>query len=312
MNEVERSIDQTVDIDTSLDDLSSILDWVRWCTSQMSEHQVYFGHGTDNPWDESVALVLQSLQLPFDYPSELYSARLTKSEKTRIIDFLKQRIEQRKPLAYITNQAYFHGLPFYVDDRVLVPRSPISELIEARFEPFIDAQQVDSILDLCTGSGCIAIACATEFEEAFVLASDISIEALEVAQINVEQHELEERVGLIQSDVFAGIPNQQFDIIVSNPPYVDAEDLADMPLEYHSEPEIGLGSGLDGLDITRQILREASEFLTENGVLIVEVGNSWPALQEAYPDVDFQWLEFERGGDGVFLLTRDQLLEHSF
>lgn len=295
----------------ALHELHTVADWMRWCTSQLEASDVYFGHGTDNPWDEAVAMVLQALQLPFDCPEFLYNTRLTTSERERILGMLQVRIGERKPLAYITHQAYFCGLPFYVDERVLVPRSPIAELIEAQFSTLLDPSNVGSILDLCTGSGCIAIACAYAFEEAFVQASDISLDALDVANINVQQHGLEERVGLIQSDCFAGfIAGQKFDLIVSNPPYVDAEDLADMPEEFHSEPEIGLGSGADGLDLTRKILQQAADYLTPNGVLVVEVGNSWPALQQTFPDLAFNWLEFERGGDGVFALTREQLVEY--
>ena len=292
--------------------LQTIADRLRWCTSQLQQSDVFLGHGTDNPWDESVALVLQSLHLPFDLPDQLYHARLTDVEKQLITERLQARINDRIPLAYLTNQAYFCQLPFYVDERVLVPRSPIAELIENQFAPFIDPAQVHSILDLCTGSGCIAIACATYFEEAFVAASDISTDALEVAEFNIEQHGLQEQMGLLQSDCFDSIPQQPFDIIVSNPPYVDAEDMADIPEEFRKEPELGLSSGVDGLDLTRKILRQANDYLSEQGILVVEVGNSWPALQEAYPDVEFQWLEFERGGDGVFLLTKEQLQQASF
>ncbi len=289
-------------------ELHTITDWVRWCTSTLQNCNVYFGHGTDNPYDEAIALVLQALNLPFDLPDSLYTSRITSSEKETIVAYMNERVNERKPLAYITHQAWFCGLPFYVDERVLVPRSPIAELIEARFEPWVDSSEVNSILDLCTGSGCIAIACAQHFEEAYVTASDISADALEVAEMNSDFYGLGDRLCLLQSDCFDQIPEQHFDIIVSNPPYVDAEDMDDMPEEFHREPELGLASGDDGLDITRRILASAANYLTEKGILVVEVGNSWPALQEAYPDLDFQWLEFERGGDGVFLLTREQLL----
>ncbi len=294
-------------IEEALDELFSIKDWLRWSTTQLQMSDVYFGHGTDNPLDEAVALVTQTLQLPFGLPDSIYDAKLTSSEKLSLVDALKERIIERKPLAYITNEAYFCELPFYVDERVLVPRSPIAELIQNQFAPFIDAQEVSSILDLCTGSGCIAIACAYEFEDAFVTATDISEEALEVADYNLNQHQLEDRMCLLQSDCFDQIPQQQFDIIVSNPPYVDAEDMSDMPEEFHKEPELGLASGDDGLDLTRRILACAYHYLSEHGILVVEVGNSWPALQDTYPEVEFQWLEFERGGDGVFLLTKEQL-----
>ena len=212
--------------------LQTIADWLRWCTSQLQQSDVFLGHGTDNPWDESVALVLQSLHLPFDLPDQLYHARLTDVEKQLITERLQARINDRIPLAYLTNQAYFCQLPFYVDERVLVPRSPIAELIENQFAPFIDPAQVHSILDLCTGSGCIAIACATYFEEAFVAASDISTDALEVAEFNIEQHGLQEQMGLLQSDCFDSIPKQQFDLIVFNIPFHNDDLIIEHPLEY--------------------------------------------------------------------------------
>ncbi len=289
--------------------LDTITDWLRWTTSQLNQADVFFGHGTDNPWDESMALVLQALHLPFDLPELLYQSKITTEEKDQICEFIEKRINHRKPLAYITNQAYFCELPFYVDERTLVPRSPIGELIQNQFAGLIDPDQVHSILDLCTGSGCIAIASAYAFPDAMVAASDLSEDALEVAAINVEQHQLEERVCLYHGDLFEQIPQQQFDIVVSNPPYVDAEDLADMPQEFHQEPEMGLGSGIDGLEITKKILQQAHHYLSDNGILIVEVGNSWPALQETYPELEFCWLEFEKGGDGVFMLTKNQLEE---
>jgi ribosomal protein L3 glutamine methyltransferase len=295
-------------INEAKDQLHTLGDWLRWVTSRLDEAEVYFGHGTDNPWDEASALVLPALRLPFDVPESLYPSRITDTEKEVIIQFLIERVNLRKPLAYITGQAYFCGLPFTVDERVLVPRSPIAELIEQRFAQWIEPDSVEAILDLCTGSGCIAIACAYHFPDAFVMGTDISLDALAVAEINVQQHQLEDRLCLLQSDVFDQIPEQQFDIIVSNPPYVDAEDMADLPDEYRKEPELGLASGEDGLDITRKILKQAANYLTEQGILVIEVGNSWPALVEAYPQLDFQWVEFTRGGDGVFVLTREQLI----
>ncbi len=288
--------------------LHTIGDWMRWVTSRLDEAGVFFGHGTDNPWDEAAALILPALRLPFDLPESLYVSRITGNEKDLILGYLEQRINQRKPLAYITGQAYFCGLPFVVDERVLVPRSPIAELIEQRFEQWIDPDSVESILDLCTGSGCIAIACAYHFEEAFVTGTDISADALAVAEINQQQHNLDDRLCLLQSDVFDQIPEQHFDIIVSNPPYVDADDMVDLPDEFRQEPELGLASGNDGLDLTRRILKDAAKYLSEHGILVVEVGNSWPALEQAFPQLDFHWVEFNRGGDGVFVLTREQLL----
>jgi len=291
-------------------DLRTVRDFIRWGVSRFIEHKIYFGHGTDNALDEALALVLHGLHLPFGLPDQLMEGRLTQSEKSRVADLLVQRIEKRVPAAYLTNQALFCGIPFYVDERVLVPRSPIGELIEQQFEPWVIPDEVSDILDLCTGSGCIAIVCADMFPMAQVDALDISEDALAVANINIERHQLQGRVNGIQSDLFSGVGGRQYQIIVSNPPYVDAEDISDMPKEYHCEPAIGLASGKDGLDITRQILLQAADYLTDDGILVVEVGNSEAALQKQLPEVPFNWLDFERGGHGVFLLTKEQLLEH--
>jgi len=243
--------------------------------------------------------------MPDDTDTGLFNCRLITSEKQSIADNIAVRINERKPLAYITHRARFAGQEYYVDERVLVPRSPFAELIENQFAPWL-TQSPTSILDLCTGSGCIALACAMTFPDAHVDGSDLSEDALSVAHLNREHFGLEERCELIQSDLFENLQARKYDLIISNPPYVDAVDMAMLP-EYHFEPELGLASGEDGLDITRRILATAAEHLTDEGILIVEVGNSAPALEEAFPDLAFTWLEFERGGDGVFLLERDQL-----
>ena len=289
------------------DELFTIRDFIRWGVSEFNAAKLYFGHGTDNAWDEAEQLVLHAINLTPPLADEWLGSRLTSSERDRVVANLQRRIEERIPAAYITGQAWFAGLPFIVDERVLVPRSPIAELIQKQFQPWL-AQEPARILDLCTGSGCIGIACAFAFPDAEVQLSDISFDALEVAEENIQQHNLEERVFAIQSDLFANLVGQQFDLIVSNPPYVDADDLASMPAEYHAEPEIGLGSGEDGLEFTRRLLREASSYLTDDGVLIVEVGNSWVALEEAYPHLPFTWMEFERGGHGVFKVNKSDLL----
>ena len=289
------------------DELFTIRDFIRWGVSEFNAAKLYFGHGTDNAWDEAEQLVLHAINLIPPLADEWLGSRLTSSERDRVVANLQRRIDERIPASYITGQAWFAGLPFIVDERVLVPRSPIAELIQKQFQPWL-AQEPARILDLCTGSGCIGIACAYAFPDAEVQLSDISFDALEVAEENIQQHNLEERVFAIQSDLFANLVGQQFDLIVSNPPYVDADDLASMPAEYHAEPEIGLGSGEDGLEFTRRLLREASSYLTDDGVLIVEVGNSWVALEEAYPDLPFTWIEFERGGHGVFMLRKTDLL----
>ncbi|RDX37056.1 50S ribosomal protein L3 N(5)-glutamine methyltransferase [Kangiella sp. HD9-110m-PIT-SAG07] len=290
-------------------ELSTIADFVRFAATQFHQSDLYFGHGTDNPWDEAVAVVLQMLDLPVDYPQSMLDAKVLSEEKKHLIHAIKTRVTERKPLAFITNKAYFAGLEFFVDERVLVPRSPIAELIHNDFYPWLEADN-PKVLDLCCGSGCIGLAVAAYIEDAEVVMSDISEDALTVAEINTERLGLYHKARAVQSDLFDGLEGEQFDLIVSNPPYVDAEDLADMPQEFHHEPEIGLGSGDDGLNLTRQILENAAHYLTDQGVLIVEVGNSWPALEETFPEVEFHWIEFEQGGDGVFVLTKKQLMEH--
>lgn len=289
-------------------ELITIRDWVRFCVSSFRRCDVHHGHGSADPFAEATALVMQVLGLDWSADAEILDARVLPSERAEMADILRRRVNDRIPLAYLLNVAYFAGLPFYVDDRVLVPRSPIAELIETRFLPWLDVEP-QRILDLCTGSGCIAIACAKEFPDAFVDATDLSLDALSVAAVNVEHHDLVERVGLIESDVFNKLPGQRYDLIVSNPPYVDAEDMADLPAEFLHEPELGLASGADGLDITKRILAEAADYLTDQGILVVEVGNSQWALQQIFPDVPFQWVEFTRGGDGVFVLTAQDCRE---
>lgn len=286
--------------------LETVRDFLRWAVSRFRKHGLYFGHGTDNPWDEAGFLVMHALHLPAGGDPRFLDARLTVQEKREVLALLEKRIQSRLPAPYLTGEAWFAGLPFTVDERVLIPRSPLAELIEKGFDPWLP-QTPQSILDLCTGSGCIGIACAYAFDEADVVVSDISADALDVARINIERHELTEQVRAVQSDLFSGLAGERFDLIVSNPPYVDERDYREMPAEYHHEPELALASGHDGLDFTRRLLHEAADHLTENGILIVEVGNSWVALEEAFPDIPFTWLELERGGHGVFLLHRDDL-----
>ncbi len=289
-------------------DLLSIGDYVRWAVSRFHDADLFFGHGTDNAWDEALALVLHALHLPFSTDPVLKQARLTRSEKQQVIELVVRRIQERVPLAYLTHSAWFAGLEFFVDERVLVPRSPFAELIETQFAPWLQ-KTPQRVLDLCTGSGCIAIATALAFDEAEVDALDISADALQVAEINIEHYGLQERVIPIQSDLFSAIDGLTYDLIISNPPYVDAEDMAALPDEYRHEPELGLASGPDGLALTRQMLREAADHLNDDGLLFVEVGNSEVHLRHQYPDVPFTWIEFERGGHGVFMITKAQLLE---
>ena len=289
--------------------LRTLRDHIRWAVSRFHAEQLFFGHGTDNAWDEARQLVLGALHLPWEMADSYLDCRLEDDEREHLQTLLQRRIEQRVPTAYLLGQAWFCGLPFIVNDHVLIPRSPIGQLIERRFEPWL-AQAPARILDLCTGSGCIGIACAYEFLDAEVLLADLSFEALEVANRNIEQHGLEDRVYTVQSDGFDGLPKQRFDLIVSNPPYVDAEDFADMPAEFQHEPALGLACGDDGLDLVRRILAEAADHLTEKGSLIVEVGNSQVHVEALYPEVDFTWLEFTEGGHGVFLLAASQCRDH--
>ena len=292
-----------------VEDLATIQDMMRWAYSYFNASDLYYGHGYDNAWDEAQQLVLAAVYLPADVPEAMYQSRLTLVEKERVIHLIETRLGMRQPVAYLTNSAWFCGSEFYVDERTIVPRSPIGELIMQKFAGLID-HEPKRILDMCTGSGCIAIACAQQFLEAEVDAVDLSLDALDVAQINIERHGLAERVFPISSDLFNDIPQDKYDLIVTNPPYVDEEDLDDMPQEFHFEPEMSLGSGTDGLDITKRILAQAADYLTDDGVLVCEVGNSMVHLIEQFPTVPFNWIEFKNGGLGVFSLTRAQLVEH--
>jgi ribosomal protein L3 glutamine methyltransferase len=297
-------------IDEAVAELQTLGDFIRWSVSRFNQSEVYFGHGTDNPWDEAIALVMFALSLPLDIGGQVKDARLTTSEKKSIAELIQRRIEERIPAAYITNQGWFNGLPFYVDERVLVPRSPIAELISAEFQPWLGNKTVNRVLDMCTGSGCIAIACAYLFPDAEVDAVDISIDALAVAEINVQEHDLSDRVFPMQSDLFDTLQGQKYDLIVSNPPYVDADDLSSMPEEYTHEPAIGLASGPDGLELTRQMQAQAADLLNDDGLLVVEVGNSELQLNQQFPQVPFEWPQFAHGGHGVFILTKAQLVQH--
>jgi ribosomal protein L3 glutamine methyltransferase len=283
-------------------ELHTILDFLRWAVTEFERVPVHYGHGTDNAWDEAHHLIFSALNLPFDTP-HIYSANLLMSEKQHLVQLLQKRVIERIPVAYLTNKAWFAGMCFYVDERVLIPRSPIGELIEQQFAPWLPEEQaVHHILDIGTGSGCIACACAMAFPDAEVDAVDISADAIEVAKRNISEHGLDERVNLIQSDVFSALGNEKYDLIISNPPYVDAAEMAALPPEYSHEPRLGLESGVDGLDCVRVILQHAKKHLTDNGLLILEVGYSADALSAAFPALPFTWIELERGGSGVFAL----------
>lgn len=295
-----------------LESLVTLRDHVRWGASRFREAGLVFGHGTDNALDEAAALVLHTLHLDPDMPEAFWDARVTRTEGEAIIARMERRIGERLPLPYLTHEAWFSGLPFYVDQRVLVPRSPVAELIEHRFAPWLDADAVERVLDLGTGSGCIAIACALAFEHAVVDASDVSEDALEVARINIQRHQLQDWVRPVRADVFDGLDDgSRYDLIIANPPYVDAGDMAALPQEYRHEPRLGLAAGEDGLDVVHRVLAEASRWLSSDGLLVVEVGNSARAVEMAWPDVPFEWLGFQRGGHGVFALTAPELAAHA-
>ena len=297
-------------IKEAIDELATIGDLLRWGASQFNAAGIFYGHGNDNAWDEAVALTMHALFLPIDSKESITNCRVTTSERETVLSLFKLRVNERLPVAYITNIAWFAGMQFYVDDRVLVPRSPIAEMINEGFEPYLQHKPVLRALDLCTGSGCIAIAIAHQFPDAEVDAIDLSIDALEVANINIFNHGVEDRVIPMQSDILNEVLREKYDLIVSNPPYVDQEDMDSLPQEFIHEPEMGLAAGFDGLDLVKRILVDSLDCLNDGGLLVVEVGNSQVHMQEQFPQVDFTWIEFGNGGHGVFALTKAQLVLH--
>lgn len=291
----------------ALQSLETIADFVRWAASRFAAAGLHFGHGTDNPIDEALVLVRHALHLGHDLPQEFYAARLTVPEKHEVLALLERRIVERLPAPYLTGEAWFAGLPFFVDRRVLIPRSPFAELIEGEFAPWLDAERVERVLDLCTGSGCIAIGCALAFPAAEVDAVELSPEALEVAQANVERHGVAAQLELLEGDLWAPVAGRVYDLVVSNPPYVSDSEMTALPPEYGHEPELGLRSGPEGLDVVARILAGARAHLRPGGLLVVEVGNSAAAVAASWPELPFTWLEFTRGEGSVFLLTAEEL-----
>jgi ribosomal protein L3 glutamine methyltransferase len=285
----------------------TIADWIGRVTEALIRADLHYGHGTDNADDEAAWLVLHAAGLPLDGSFTDGDRMVPEPVARRIDELVRARCETRKPLAYLTGSAFFADLEFDIDEHVLVPRSPVAELILDRFRPWIDAERIRAVLDLCTGSGCIAVATAVHLPEARVTASDISASALAVAARNVQRHGVGERVNLVHSDLFDALSGRRFDLILANPPYVPAGEVATLPAEYRAEPGLGLASGADGLDAVLQILLDAPRHLGEDGALICEVGESEQRLARLLPRVPFLWLEFEHGGSGVFLLTRAQL-----
>jgi len=289
--------------------LKTVRDCLRFAVSRFNEAKLSFGHGSLDAYDEAAYLLLHTLHLPLDRLEPFLDAALTHHEMLEVLNIIEKRVEQRIPAAYLTHQAFLGDFSFYVDERVIVPRSFIAELLRERLSPWVeDAEMVSSVLDMCTGSGCLAILAAHAFPNSLVDAADLSPDALDVARRNVDDYDLSEQVELIETDLFSKLKGRSYDVIISNPPYVDAPSVAELPQEYLHEPKLALGSGDDGLDATRIILKHAAEHLTENGILIVEIGHNRDALEAAFPDLPFTWLEVSAGDQFVFLLHREDLL----
>ncbi len=288
--------------------LKTLRDCLRFAVSRFNEGKLFFGHGSENAYDEAVYLILHTLHLPLGELEPFLDARITQSEVYAVLNVIEKRVEQRVPAAYLTNQAWLGDLSFYVDERVIVPRSFIAELLREQLFPWVEnPNEIVSVLDMCTGSGCLAILAAHAFPFAAIEASDISPDALDVAQYNVTDYELDDRIDLVESDLFAGLRGKRYDIIISNPPYVDAPSVSELPPEYKHEPKLALGSGKDGLDATRVILEQAANHLTDNGILVVEIGHNRDVLEAAYPDLPFTWLNVSAGDEFVFLLHKNDL-----
>lgn len=289
-------------------ELLTLRDLIRYGVSRLNAAQVALGHGSDNAWDETVYLVLHALHLPLDTLEPFLDARVLSEERNRVLELIDRRVTERVPAAYLTNEAWLRGHRFYVDARVIVPRSPIAELVDEGLSPWVqDAQAVDSVLDMCTGSGCLAILSALAFPYAQVDAVDVSPDALEVARRNVDDYGLGDRLALHQSDLFDSLPERQYDVIVCNPPYVNSGSMDVLPQEYRHEPHLALAGGADGMDLVRRILQAAPRYLSENGVLVLEIGHERDFFEAAFPELSPVWLDTEEASDQLLLLTREQL-----
>ena len=295
------------------EELFTIRDWLRFTVSRFEEAEIFFGHGTDNAYDEAVWLIMSALHLPHDTLHNFLDARITESERKHLAHLLERRISERIPTAYLLREAWLQGFKFYVDERVIVPRSFIAELLEDGLQAWIEYPElIHSAADICTGSGCLGVLLANAFPDAAIDVVDISKGAINVCNINIANYGLESRVQAIESDMFSALQDKtngckKYDLIISNPPYVDAPSMATLPREYQNEPQLALGSGADGLDHTHTILREAVKHLNDNGILVVEIGHNRDALLDAYPDLPFTWLDTTSGDEFVFLLTKQQL-----
>jgi len=293
----------------ALQHLHTVRDYLRFAVSRFNQAKLFFGHGSSDAYDEAAYLILHTLHLPLDRLEPFLDAHLTDGERSEVLNIVQRRVEQRVPAAYLTHEAFLGDFSFYVDERVIVPRSFIAELLLEQLAPWIaEPEEIGSVLDLCTGSGCLAILAAHAFPYAEVDAADLSSDALSVAERNVADYGLQDRVHLIESNLFAKLNGRQYDLIISNPPYVDAASVAALPQEYLHEPKLALGSGHDGLDATRIILEHAAQHLTENGVLVVEIGHNREILEAAYPNLPFTWLDISAGDQFVFMLHRNDLL----
>jgi ribosomal protein L3 glutamine methyltransferase len=290
--------------------LQTIRDWLRYAVSRFENSDIFYGHGTDNSYDEAVWLIMSALHLPHDTLNNFLDARLTTEESQHLATLIEKRVTDHIPTAYLVNEAWLRGFKFYVDERVIVPRSFIAELLEDGLQPWVEfPEMVESAADICTGSGCLGILLADAFPNAHIDVVDISPDAIDVCNINIGRYGLEHQIQAVQSDMFTALKGRKYDVIISNPPYVDAPSMSELPEEYRKEPQLALGSGVAGLDHTHTLLTQAAEYLNDGGILVVEIGHNRDALHEAYPELPFTWLDTSAGDQFVFMLTKEDLIE---